>query len=70
MSSNVTNEVNMARQTLENATTLMYQTVDQLEISNSDLSLKDAMSLYGGWNASSPAQITAEYYKTGNHNLS
>ena len=47
----------------------MYYTVDQLGINSSDLSMKDAMSKYGGWNASSPAQITAEFYKTGKHHL-
>ena len=47
----------------------MYNTVDQLGIDSSNLSLKDAMSLYGGWNAILPAQASAEFYKVGKHHL-
>ena len=47
----------------------MQQTVDELQL-NEDVSLKDAMNSYGGWKASTPAQITAEYYKVGMHELS
>ena len=47
----------------------MYNTVDQLGINSSDLSMKDAMSQYGGWNANLPAQISAEFYKVGKHHL-
>lgn len=69
MISDVTNDVNFATQILRNATTRMYQTVDQLGL-NGDISLKDAINTFGGWNASTPAQITAEYYKVGIHELS
>ena len=47
MSSDVTNDVNAATQILTNATTRMYQTVEQLEL-NGDISLKDAMNTFGG----------------------
>jgi hypothetical protein len=67
--------------TIKSAETLTYQKADELGVDSDTVvpgsvqgslrnsSLKDAMNTLGGWQARTPAEVTAEYYQIGNNSL-